>query len=124
MEGPCSEVYRGFCSPFCWIGFILGSVFDVFAGLMTAAFSVMLSLNSPVYQVVLYFGCFVLLCICDLSSASGAALVALLVGASPTERMVVGLSSTRGSSFFLWVSCVVLLHLSVVLSFCCLASSL
>ena len=36
--------------------YILGLVLGVFAGLITATFSFMLSLNSPVYQVVWCFG--------------------------------------------------------------------
>ena len=39
-----------------YVMYILGLMFDVFAGLITAAFSFMLSLNSSVYQVVCCFG--------------------------------------------------------------------
>ena len=39
-------------------------VFSVFAGLITAAFSFILSLSSPVNQVEM-LGCFALICMCD-----------------------------------------------------------
>ena len=54
--------------------YILGLVLGILAGLITTAFSFMIILSSPVYQVVMLwlrcFGCFVLICMCDLSPAS------------------------------------------------------
>ena len=85
-----------------------------------------LRLSSPVYQVcdaLVQVLC--IYCICDWSPASRTALVAQLVRVTPRKRTVVGSSPTRGSFFVFcfkkqlpWVSCVVLLCLSVVL--CCL----
>ena len=98
-----------------WVMYILGLVFGVLAGLITAAFSFIPSLNSPVYLVLILWGALVsLYCICDSSPANWAASVAQLVRASPNKLTVMGSNPTRA-----WVSCVVLLCFSVVL--CCFA---
>ena len=78
-------------SIYSWFG-----VCGVFAGLITEAFSFILSLNSPVYQVcdalveVLW-----LLCIVYVIRPHPAELQ--LVRSLPRKRTVVGLSPTRGS---------------------------
>ena len=66
----CCFVFLLYCVALpCLCTYILGFVFGVFVGLITAAFSFMLSLSPPVYQVVMLwlmcFGCFVLICMCD-----------------------------------------------------------
>ena len=67
----------------------------IFGGLIIPAFSVRLSLSSPIYQV----SCFVLYTWIRTQPA-GAALVAQLVERSPRTRSVVGSNPTQGSFLF------------------------
>ena len=68
-------IHTYFVSWMIKVMYILGLVFGVFAGLITAAFSFIPSLNSPVYLVCdalveVHCTLVALYCICDLSPAS------------------------------------------------------